>query len=336
MIRRWVLASAAFVLLAGPAAAEETPSPTDPAATEPAPGVPEVDSEEFFTFVDDRIVESSGLAVVNDLFVTINDSGGGTRIFVVNPETGNTIGVVRWEKAAYDFEALAPAGHNEVWVGDVGDNNNGRETIWLHRVPVRSGRQKVEAESYELDYPDGRHNAEGLLRHPQTGQVFVVSKDPVVGRIYAVPEDPSTDEVNRMRGVGAVLGLATGGAFFPNGKHVMIRGYSNAIIYTWPDLEEVAEVKLPHQPQGEALAIDDDGEIFLSTELVHRPVLRITLPEDLQEVVFDIDPDPEPEPVLETDAAEEQPMWPYLFMGGMALVVLYGAFRAGRAFFSDE
>lgn len=336
MIRRAVLALTVSLLLAGPAAADETPSPTAPSATEASPGVPEVDSEEFFTFADKRIVESSGLAVVDDLFVTINDSGGGTRIFVVNPETGNTIGVVRWEKAAYDFEGLAPAGDGEVWVGDVGDNNNGRATIWLHRVPVRSGRQTVEAASYELDYPDGRHNAEALLRHPRTGQVFVVSKDPVVGRIYAVPEDLSTEEVNRMRGVGAVLGLATGGAFFPDGKHVMIRGYSNAVIYTWPDLEEVAEVKLPHQPQGEALAIDDDGEIFLSTELVNRPVLRITLPEELQDVVFGVEPEPEPEPVLEPSAAEEEPVWPYLFMGGMALVVLYGAIQAGRAFFSDE
>lgn len=333
--RRVALAgAAALVALAGPAVA----SPGVAGAEETPPPDPTV--EEVVVFNDTEIVESSGLVVQDGYLVTVNDSGDSARLFTVDPETGDTVGVTRWPLAVYDVEGLAPAGNGEVWVGDIGDNFQGRESIQVHRVPIGPGERTAVSASYELDYPDGRRDAEALLRHPTTGQLFVVSKEAVAGRIYAVPEEPDPDGLNRMRGVGAVLPVATGGEFFPDGEHVLIRSYGKAAVYTWPDLEEVAMFDLPRQEQGEAAAVDGRGRVLLSSEGLRQPVLRLTLPEELANRVRGIDAPPEGEAEL-PDAGEPvvegEPVWPWLFMGGMGLVVLYGAVHLVRAgFFREE
>lgn len=286
-------------------------------------------SEEVFAFADPAIVESSGLVVRGDgLFVTVNDSGDSGRVFTVAPGTGRTVGVTNWPGEAVDVEALAPAGDGEVWVGDIGDNDRQRDTIRIHRVPTgREDRTAVRA-SYELDYPDGPHDAETLLTHPETGRVYVVSKEFTAGRVYEAPAELVEDGPNRMQGVGEVMAIATDGAFFPDGNHLLVRGYSDATVYSWPDLEEVARLDLPFQQQGEGVAIADDGEIYLSSEGVEAPVQRVILPEDLRNRVDGVDPEPEPEPAPEPEP--EQPIWPYLFMGGLGAVVLYGVVRLLR------
>jgi hypothetical protein len=57
-----------------------------------------------------------------------------------------------------------------------------------------------------------------------------------------------------------------------------VRSYSEAAVYSWPDLTEVGRFDLPHQQQGEGIAVADDGTIYVSSEGLHVPVLRIALP----------------------------------------------------------
>jgi hypothetical protein len=94
---------------------------------------------EVTRFEDPEIVESSGLAVVDGLLVTTNDSGDSGRVFTVDPATGETVGVTQWSADPVDVEALAPAGGGEVWVGDIGDNRAERTSVSVARVPVGRG-----------------------------------------------------------------------------------------------------------------------------------------------------------------------------------------------------
>ena len=55
------------------------------------------------------------------------------------------------------------------------------------RVPVGRGDRDVVPESYELVYPDGAHDAEALVSHPVTGQLFLVTKGVFAGTVYAAP-----------------------------------------------------------------------------------------------------------------------------------------------------
>ncbi len=83
------------------------------------------DKDVVVTVQDPRIIESSGLIARDGDFLTVNDSGDSGRVFVVDGKTGQTIGVTSWSDSASDVEAIAPAGGDRIWVGDIGDNDAG-------------------------------------------------------------------------------------------------------------------------------------------------------------------------------------------------------------------
>lgn len=225
-----------------------------------------------FVFQDPAIVESSGLVVDGDLFVTVNDSGDRGRVFTVDG-SGATVGVTSWSPAPVDVEALAPAGPGEVWVGDIGDNTASRASVSVLRVPTGPGDRTVTPPSYALVYPDGAHDAETLLAAPD-GRLYVVTKDLAGGTVYAAPRQLSSDHPNRLEPVAAALPFATDGAFLPDGRHVVVRGYGSAAVSTYPGFREVAQLPLPAQRQGEAIAVGEDGWVHVSSEGEHTPVLR--------------------------------------------------------------
>jgi hypothetical protein len=270
-----------------------------------------------FHFTDPEITESSGLVARDGLVVTMNDSGDSNRVFTVDPATGDTVGVTRWQGEATDIEALAPAGKGEVWVGDIGDNTGSRDHVEVARVPVGRGDREVHAPTYRLVYPDGPHDAETLLVDPATGRLYVVAKE-FIGRLYAAPDDLDPDGPNRLTAVDEVLGIATDGTFTPDGKHLVLRNYGQAAVYTWPGLQRVAQVDLPRQPQGEGIAISESGEVLVSSEGAGAEVLRVELP--LGEQPSAPAPHDERAPV---QVEEQRSWWPWA-LGGVAGVVMVG------------
>ena len=229
------------------------------------------------TFQDPAIVEQSALLLEDGLFLTTNDSGDTGRVFVVD-RSGATVGVTHWSDHATDTEALAPAGPGFVWVGDIGDNLGRRSEVAITRVPVGRGERTVRATSYHLTYPDGANDAETLVRDPVTGRLYIATKNVFGGRLYAVPRQLSATGTNRLRPVGRVLSLATDGAFFLDGRHLVIRDYAVAAIYAWPSMERVATFDLPAQPQGEGIAVGPDDTLYLSSEGLHASVLETRVP----------------------------------------------------------
>lgn len=231
-----------------------------------------------FRFHDPQIVESSGLVVRDGLFVTVNDSGDSGRTFVVDGSTGSTVGGATWSSEPVDVEAVAPMPNGSLLVGDIGDNRASRDSVTLLEVPGGRGFEDVEPRTYTLTYRDGPRDAETLLVHPVTGQVLVASKSLLGGVLYAAPERLREDRTNVLEPVGDVLGFATDGAFFPDGRHLVLRDYGRAVVYTYPGLERVGDLRLPDQQQGEGIAVDEDGAVFVSTEGQFSPVHRVPVP----------------------------------------------------------
>jgi len=229
------------------------------------------------TFSDPEIIESSGLAVVGDWVVTTNDSGDTGRVFVVDG-SGATVGVSAWSAEPRDVEALAPGEADEVWVGDIGDNSGVRDSIEITPVTVGARDIDVDAPSYELVYPDGARDAETLMRDPTTGRLYIATKEIFGGLLYEVPEQLDPVKPNRLRELGEVLPIATDGAFFPDGRHLVVRGYNSAVVYAFPTLDEVGEVELPDQRQGEGIAVTEDRDLLISTEGQFTDVQRVPLP----------------------------------------------------------
>ena len=237
-----------------------------------------------FSFVDPAITESSGLVDLGSVMVTTNDSGGDPLVFVVDPKSGRTVGRTTFTDAVTDVEALAPAGGGAVWVGDIGDNEEQRDAVQVYRVPVGRGDRRVDAPAYQLRYPDGPHDAESLVAGPG-GRLYVITKGILGGTAYVAPRHLDPAGTNTLRPVASVDVWATDAALFPDGKHVLVRGYDTAAVYTFPGFRPVASLDLPRQKQGEGVSIGSSGRIRLSSEGRNSAVLQVVLPDDVRAVV---------------------------------------------------
>lgn len=328
-------AGASAGAVADAAAGADRPAAAEPTAT--------AEAEELAAFSDPEILESSGLVVVDGRWVTVNDSGDSGRVLTVDPATGDTVGVTSWEPDPFDVEAVAPVVEDgvqtgDVWVADIGDNAAVRDSVSLVRVPVGEGDRSVQPEVVELVYPDGPRDAESLLTDPVTGRLYVVSKGLLGGEFFAVPEELSQDGPTTMEPVAPAAGIATDGSFFPDGRHVVVRNYGSAYVYTFPDLLEIGSVTLPAQPQGEGVAVDpaDPTSLLLTSEGSEQPVLRVPLPDELAAAVA---PEGGDDPAESAESADQQgsdeepalPSWLFWVGGGAAVVLLVVAAGAAVA-----
>jgi hypothetical protein len=115
-----------------------------------------------------------------------------------------------------------------------------------------------------------------------------------------------------------------------DGRHVLVRGYGTAVVYSFPGFEPVASVGLPRQKQGEGVSIGPSGRIRLSSEGRNSPVLQVELPRRVMAALagehlsgtFTPTPHAEPRP------APDRP-GPTGERGRGALVVAVGAGAAG-------
>jgi hypothetical protein len=284
------------------------------------------DDDVAFSFADPEIIESSGLAIEDGLFATVNDSGDTGRVFTVDPADGHTVAVTTWDGEPTDVEAMSLLPDGDVLVGDIGDNTASRESVELLRVPFGEDGA-VDPTTYELAFADGPHDAEALLVHPKSGQVLVVAKE-FIGRLYAAPAKLGED----------MLPIVTDGAFFPDGKHFVLRGYGDAAFYRWPSLEPVGEIGLPDQEQGEGIAVSKDGTVYVSSEGVNSEVLRIKLSRALQSELEGVDRSPADDqggsitPTDKDEPAQDvfHPFYPWVIGGLVGVVILVVMIRSLR------
>lgn len=254
------------------------------------------------TLKDTRITESSGLAVNGPVLWTHNDSGDSARFFALDRRCATQATYNVAGAGATDWEDMA-RGAGALWFGDIGDNAATRSEVQVVKVTepkVRPGTHTVRGTVLRFRYEDGAHDAETLLVHPKTGQLFVVTKTyyGVVG-IYAAPVRPAVATVNVLTkvgmavltpsgGDGGALGTAgqlatTAGSINASATRVVVRTYSDAFEWTISG-GDVAQafngtprrVSLPTTTQGEAIAYDTDGKSWLTTsEGTAAPVHRV-------------------------------------------------------------
>lgn len=244
---------------------------------------------------DGRIDESSGLAAspTRDVMYTHNDSGGGARFFVVDPNCRTSTVVRMLGAEARDWEDMAAGlderGAPSLYFADIGDNSLRRDTVTIYRAPepavgaTMSGR----VVRFTFRYPDGPHDAEALLVHPRTGEIAIVTKAPGLSGIYVPASRPQASGVTTLRRAaefvvaptgtpGGPAGLVgqltvTGGAVSPAGDRLVLRTYTDA--YEWrvtgrlEDAFVTAPVRIAMEStrQGEAITYTRDGRRLVTT-----------------------------------------------------------------------
>ena len=186
------------------------------------------------------------------LYWTHNDSGDGPFVYAFDRQ-GKSRGVWRVTGAsAHDWEDIAAGPGPDprrtyLYVGDIGDNEAKRSAIDIYRfvepaisaADARSSksnaRSTATADVIHLRYSDGKHDAETLLVHPRSGDVYVITKS-LLGRagIYKASAPLDTTRTITMVKVGVLNlpsllgGYVTGGDISPDGRRVAICDYTQA------------------------------------------------------------------------------------------------------------
>ena len=278
--------------------ASTAPTSRPGATTTPAPAPEGFGPPELVGQVADlEVDESSGLAASRrnpGLLWTHNDSGDEPRVYCLTAQ-GASCGT--WTVAgadAFDWEDMAagpgPAADEPyLYLGDIGDNRANRPNVVVYRVREPAARpgggsgaaSTSAAEALPLRFADGPHDAEALMVHPTTGDIYVVTKALTGGGVYKAPA--GTSVLIRVAGIDLGLGEAvTAGDISPDGRRVALgtyrRGYELSLpagagvfdaVWTQPPVP----VELGVRVQGETIAYRLDGDgLFTTSEKTPVPV----------------------------------------------------------------
>ncbi|MFH9084485.1 WD40 repeat domain-containing protein [Streptomyces sp. NPDC017673] len=255
-----------------------------------AEGTADGAGDQGFTLKDPRITESSGLAASRlhpGVYWTHNDSDDGPYLYAVDSATGKTVAriTLRGIGSPRDVEAISIGPHNEIYVGDIGDNFGGRwPYVWIYRLPEPKNLtdQTVTATQYVVKYSDGPRDAESLLVHPKTGRVYIIDKKEDGGHLYEGPATLSTSGANVFKPIAAVDLWATDAAFSPDGRDLAVRGYFGGIHYRWNGgrIKREGRLDVPLQGQGESVSYSADGtKLMYGSEGADSAVQAVDAPD---------------------------------------------------------
>ncbi len=256
------------------------------------------------------ITESSGIAASkcqDDVFWTHNDSGDEAFIYAIN-STGGDLG--KWKLPNVqniDWEDIASykddGGGCFIYIGEIGDNKLKRPAHAVLRVAepevataaVSSRRAPLiasVADTIAFRYPDINQDAETLMVHPKTGDIYVVTKR-VTGpaAVYRIKPEFGSTAVQRAEKVGEISvpavpnGFLTGGDISPDGRRMIICDYTQAYEYSLPDgqsdfamiwVQKPETVGLGKRKGGESVCYSLDGtSIFATSEGKNAPIIEV-------------------------------------------------------------
>ena len=258
-----------------------------------------------------EITESSGIAASKcqpDVFWTHNDSGNGAFIFAMNTK-GKNLGTFRVIGAKNtDWEDIA-AFKNErgecfLFIGDIGNNARERNefTIFLVKEPKISSAGKSsnkknplsteESDAIKFEYPDLGYDAETLLVHPQTGDIYILTKQfSAASAVYKLAKNYSFEKTNRLEKIvdftvpAVPNGFLTGGDISSDGSRVIVCDYFSGYELVLPEnaktFDEIWKqkslvVELGERAQGEAVCYSIDGNsIFATSEKQNSAIIEV-------------------------------------------------------------
>ena len=257
------------------------------------------------------VEEASGLAASKcqpNVLWTHNDSGDDAFLYAID-EKGADLGTFSVPSAAnVDWEDIAEykdaAGKCWIFIAETGDNREKRDALAVYRIAEpqvsaadagtgkKTARAAAPAEVLHFTYPSGSPDAETLMVHPSTGDIYLVTKRSTgaasvyrLKPVFGGPETATAEKIADLTVPAIPNGFVTGGDISPDGRRMTICDYVGAYEWTLPEGEKDFDKIWSTQPEtldvgkrrgGEAICYSaDGGSLFTTTEGKNAPIFRI-------------------------------------------------------------
>ncbi|HUS34516.1 MAG TPA: hypothetical protein VM680_04110 [Verrucomicrobiae bacterium] len=215
-----------------------------------------------------------------------HNSGSINRIFAL--ETGSkSLDDFTLSRNLIDVQDIAIGAGDLIYLGDIGGV---RQTVVIARfaepTPPRLGGilPLAAQEFFTIKYPDGSHDARGLMIDPLNNDVFVVTFEAAGARVYQISPQTLLDPNGVMTFVANLpLGSITAADISANGSKILMRNVSEGWMWIRKPAQTIAQafasapVSIPmldgFENNGNSLAIAHDGSGYYTTGQGPDPAL---------------------------------------------------------------
>ena len=236
------------------------------------------------------INETSGLEILNEVFITHNDSGGEPSLyfFNMNGEITDSIKLEEksfWEIYNNDWEDIT-ADEDYIYIADTGNNFGNRDNLNIIKVKKSDfsidGKIEITYKDQETFFslfprPKHKYDAEALFLIED--KIAMLSKDRsnLFTDLYLIDKESSSRQVLESKVTYNVNSLITGGDYNEELRLLALVSYNSKgsqylILFEDFSLENLAEkefmkFKIPIEPaQIEAIKIIDNKTFWITTE----------------------------------------------------------------------
>ena len=239
---------------------------------------------------DSALAELSGLAAswANEGMLYAHNDHDRPLVYAIDNQGRTHARIALSAASVRDVEDIAvgpcPTG-SCVFLADIGDNaaTRGEYAILRFAEPTLSADTEgamlsTSFERFAFRYPDGSHNAEGLMVGPD-GTLYVVTKYAEGGHssVYSLPASPPTDRVSEATRVVELPiptesdTAASAAAMHPCGLGFVVRTYNRIYLfrasgadYTTAFQAQPESIGMPDEPQSEGITFAADGSSLYS------------------------------------------------------------------------
>ena len=233
------------------------------------------------------INETSGLEILNEVFITHNDSGGEPSLYFFNLN-GEIINSVKldeesfWQIYNIDWEDVA-ADEDYIFIADTGNNFGNRDNLNIIKVKTNDfsidDKIDVAYKDQETFIPRPKHKYDAEALFLIEDKIAVLSKDRsnLFTDLYLIDKESSSRQVLESKVTYDVNSLITGGDYNEELRLLALVSYNSKgsqylILFEDFSLENLAEkkfrkIKIPiERAQIEAIKIIDNSTFWITSE----------------------------------------------------------------------
>ncbi|MET4106972.1 hypothetical protein [Hymenobacter sp. UYP22] len=225
------------------------------------------------------VPESSGLALTGEAgsFYTHGDDGTQPILYKIST-SGKTLAQIDVPVKSHDWESVTRDQSGNVYIGDVGNNNNNRRDLVIYRLNPSNPQQVQEI---HLKYPDQTEfppakddrnfDCEATLWYG--GKVYLFTKDrgqEQTSKVYSVPDQPGTYTAQLVAKL-PIPGAVTDAALSPDGRRLVLLARQEMFVLEAGSLPEILkaapqQISLKGAGQTEGAVFTENNTLYISNE----------------------------------------------------------------------